>query len=68
MESNRGKSKMKRDLIEILCCPMCKGDLNLNVAEENEKEIKKGIFRCEKCNINYPIEDGIPNLLPPNMR
>lgn len=68
MEPNRGESKMKRDLIDILCCPMCKGDIILNIIEENEKEITKGIFRCEKCNINYPIEDGIPNMLPPNMR
>jgi len=59
---------MKRDLMEILCCPMCKSDLVLDVAEENEKEIVNGTLYCGKCNEFYPIEDGIPNLLPPGMR
>ncbi len=59
---------MKRDLMEILCCPMCKSDLVLDVAEGNEKEIVKGTLYCGKCNEFYPIEDGIPNLLPPGMR
>jgi len=30
---------MKRDLLDILACPLCKGDLTLEVFEENEKEI-----------------------------
>lgn len=59
---------MKRDLMDILCCPMCKGDLVLNVQEENEKEIVKGTLYCGKCNEYYPIDDGIPNMLPPELR
>jgi len=59
---------MKRDLLDILCCPLCKGDLDLEVTEENEKEIIKGTFYCEKCKEYYPIDDGIPNMLPPDLR
>lgn len=59
---------MKRDLMDILCCPMCKGDLVLEVLEENEKEIVKGTLFCGKCNEYYPIDDGIPNMLPPELR
>ncbi|VVB92409.1 Trm112p-like protein [uncultured archaeon] len=59
---------MKRDLMEILCCPMCKSDLVLEVTEENEKEIVKGTLFCGKCNEYYPIDDGIPNMLPPDLR
>ncbi len=59
---------MKRDLMDILCCPMCKGDLVLEVMEENEKEIIKGTLYCGKCNEYYPIDDGIPNMLPPELR
>ncbi|MCD4799931.1 MAG: Trm112 family protein, partial [Methanosarcinales archaeon] len=33
---------MKHELMEILCCPMCKGDLVLTVDEEDDKEIIKG--------------------------
>ncbi len=56
---------MKRSLIDILCCPVCKGDLLLHTILENEKEILEGDLRCSACQISYPIRDGIPNLLPP---
>ncbi len=59
---------MKRDLMEILACPMCKGTLELTVAEENAEEIVRGTLRCGHCNEDYPIEDTIPNLLPPDLR
>jgi uncharacterized protein len=59
---------MKRELMEILVCPVCKGELQLNVEEENEKEIVTGHLHCAKCAENYPIQDTIPNLLPPNLR
>lgn len=55
---------MKRVLMDILCCPVCKGDLILDVKEEKEDKIMKGSLYCKKCDVNYPIEDGIPNLLP----
>jgi uncharacterized protein len=56
---------MRRKLLDILCCPVCKGDLALTVAKENEREILEGILLCARCNMEYPIHDGIPNLLPP---
>jgi len=55
---------MRRKLLDILCCPVCKGDLALTVAEENELEILEGILLCARCNVEYPIHEGIPNLLP----
>ena len=59
---------MKRELMDILACPLCKGDLELKVEEENEKEIVSGSLHCQKCNETYPITDTIPNLLPPDLR
>jgi uncharacterized protein YbaR (Trm112 family) len=56
---------MKRELMKILVCPVCKGELKLTVDEENEKEIVTGSLYCPKCNVTYPITDTIPNLLPP---
>jgi uncharacterized protein YbaR (Trm112 family) len=56
---------MKRSLMEILCCPVCKGDLVLTVIDENEKEILAGELHCAACRADYPIREGIPNLLPP---
>ena len=54
--------------MEILACPMCKGPLTLTVGEEDEKEIITGSLHCAQCNETYPIEDTIPNLLPPELR
>ena len=54
--------------MNILVCPVCQGKLELNVKEENEKEIVTGSLYCSKCNVHYPIEDTIPNLLPPDLR
>ena len=59
---------MKKNLMEILACPLCKGSLELTIKEENEKEIVKGSLCCKKCSETYPIEDTIPNLLPPKLR
>ena len=51
--------------MDILVCPVCKGELQLSVEEENKTEIVSGSLYCGKCDVTYPIEDTIPNLLPP---
>lgn len=58
--------KMKKDIVKILCCPTCKGDLKLKIEKEEKGEIITGKFSCEKCKCTYEIEEGIPNLLPKN--
>jgi uncharacterized protein YbaR (Trm112 family) len=58
---------MKRDLMEILCCPVCKGDLELRVSSEHD-EIEEGVLHCAACRHDYEIKDGIPNLLPPDFK
>ena len=55
---------MKKDIIDILCCPTCKGKLELKVKKEDKGEIIEGSFNCKKCKATYFIEEGIPNLLP----
>jgi uncharacterized protein YbaR (Trm112 family) len=55
---------MKKEMVDILCCPTCKGDLELKVKKEDNGEIIEGSFTCKKCNVTYSIDDGIPNLLP----
>ncbi|MEW5760435.1 MAG: methytransferase partner Trm112 [Candidatus Thermoplasmatota archaeon] len=57
---------MKKDLMSILCCPLCKGELDLKIEEEKE-EIEKGKLNCKKCNIVYEIENGIPEMIPKEM-
>jgi uncharacterized protein YbaR (Trm112 family) len=57
---------MKKELMDILVCPVCKEELQLSIEEENETEIVTGSLYCAKCDVRYPIEDTIPNLLPPD--
>ncbi len=59
---------MKRELMNILVCPVCKGKLELTVEKEDAQEVVAGSLYCRRCNEHYPIVDGIPNLLPPDQR
>ncbi len=59
---------MKKNLMEILACPVCKGELELKVEADDGDEVITGSLFCGKCDETYPIEDAIPNLLPPQMR
>lgn len=55
---------MKKEIMDILCCPNCKGELDLAVLKEDYKEIVTGSLTCKKCNEKFKIEEGIPCLLP----
>jgi uncharacterized protein YbaR (Trm112 family) len=59
---------MRKTLIDILACPVDKSPLTLAIEEELEDQVIKGTLTCQKCGEVYPIEDRIPNLLPPAMR
>ena len=46
---------IKKELLDILCCPKCKGDIHLNETED-------GLI-CDSCKLMYPIKDDIPIML-----
>ena len=46
---------LKKELLEILVCPQCKGDIYLN-ANAN------GLI-CDACRLIYEIKDDIPIML-----
>lgn len=46
---------LAQDLLDILACPKCKGDLEYK-AEENE-------LICQSCRLIYEIRDDIPVML-----
>ena len=56
-EPKQIKDPIPKDLFDILACPLCKADLEYTPN-------KKGLI-CSNCSQKYPIEDGIPILLPP---
>ncbi len=59
---------MNPDLMEILRCPVCRGELRLTVGRRDGAEIVTGTLMCDRCRVDYPIADGIPDLLPPDER
>jgi uncharacterized protein YbaR (Trm112 family) len=42
-----------KELLDILACPACKGDV----------ELKENKIFCKRCGRKYPIKDGIPIML-----
>jgi uncharacterized protein YbaR (Trm112 family) len=46
---------IKKELLDILVCPKCKGELILN-------DKKDGLI-CKKCRLLYEIRDDIPIML-----
>lgn len=59
---------MRHDLMDILVCPMCKAKLELVVHKQDGDEIIEGRLTCTNCRETFPIEEGIPNMLPPDLR
>jgi uncharacterized protein YbaR (Trm112 family) len=56
---------MRIELMDILACPVCKTHpLILRVDEQEGDDVRKGGLTCSRCQVVYPIEDSIPNLLP----
>ncbi len=56
---------MRKDLVAIVCCPDCRKSLQLKdeVLDDHE-DVTRGSLYCKKCDFHFPIEDGVPNLLP----
>ena len=46
---------LSKNLLDILACPKCKGDLRLNEAGD-------GLI-CDRCRLLYVIRDDIPIML-----
>ena len=59
---------MKKEMMDIIACPVCKGKLELSVEREAKNEVVTGSLYCSRCGVHYPIVDTIPNLLPPDQR
>ena len=46
---------ISNELLEILACPKCKGDIELN-------DLQTGLI-CHSCRLVYEIKDDIPIML-----
>jgi uncharacterized protein YbaR (Trm112 family) len=46
---------ISQELLDILACPKCKGELHLTAAQDG--------LVCEACKLMYPIREDIPVML-----
>jgi len=46
---------ISKELLDILACPKCKGDVHLTDKQEG--------LVCNACKVMYPIKDDIPVML-----
>ncbi len=46
---------LSKELLEILACPKCKGDISLTDSGDG--------LVCKACRLIYPIRDDIPVML-----
>lgn len=53
-------------MMDYLCCPACKAELELESKKANGSEILSGYAVCRTCDNNYEIGYGLPNLVSPD--
>lgn len=46
---------ISKELLDILACPKCKGDIHLNDKSDG--------LVCDACHLQYRIQDDIPVML-----
>lgn len=46
---------LSKELLDILCCPKCKGDLDYDA--------QKNTLTCKQCGKVYEVRDDIPIML-----
>ena len=46
---------ISQELLDILACPKCKGDIYLNESQDG--------LKCDHCKLLYEIRDDIPIML-----
>lgn len=52
------RKSISKELLEILACPICKKEVYLKGEE----------LVCKGCGRRYPIVEGIPHMLPDELR
>ncbi len=55
---------MKHLLLNLLACPLCRQDLDLQIQEGSMESIQSGYFQCRGCQKRFDIKDDIPFFSP----
>ncbi|MBV8049066.1 MAG: methyltransferase domain-containing protein [Paludibacterium sp.] len=55
---------MRRKLLEILRCPLCRGQLRLMGEQTcDPRGVQEGELACRACQRHYPVVQGVPRLM-----
>ena len=52
--------KLQKELLDLLCCPQCKGEV---VWQDASLANPEGAFCCAACQLAYPVKQGLPRFL-----
>jgi SAM-dependent methyltransferase len=57
---------MRREFLDLLCCPQCRGDLCLEGADRGDPgaPIESGRLVCQGCGVAAPIAGFVPRFVP----
>ena len=58
---------MRLEALNFVACPNCGGSLSAHAAAEDGGHIMAGELACSGCYARFPIQDGVPVLLPGNV-
>ena len=59
---------MKLEIVEYLCCPACKDQLEIMPEEHEELVVLSGRLICRGCQRSYETNYGLPNLVYPEAK
>lgn len=54
-------------VMEMLCCPHCRGALAWQLAQRQGERVEAGEARCTACGASYPVREGIGLFLTPDL-
>jgi SAM-dependent methyltransferase len=54
---------MRRQLLQMVACPSCGGELSCHATAEAGGEVQEGRLEC-RCGLNFQIAAGIPRFVP----
>jgi len=50
---------MRREILNLLACPNCHGELEIEETAGNYLRVTAAIIRCPQCGAKYPVSEGI---------
>jgi uncharacterized protein YbaR (Trm112 family) len=54
---------VKPNLLPLMCCPQCRGDLQLTGINGSNEPLLNGRLACQRCHATFSIESGLPVML-----